>query len=367
MTDANKRLDRMLPFLSAKERGIMTLRDYKAGKAQDRALLNSTTDQQSAEFNRYIGMMNAANGDLASVILVIRERATQEELRFSWLEWARICAMEMYAVRASFAVHGREPITASAFQEKEAEARAELIPIDECAMLYTEYHHRWEDADYGTDGDGDQAPTDEAWYRVRDAKLDEMQKAVADGTLRAAGKGKRMKIASGSFHDWIGEPMPVPPDLGIEYDVRPDDRWREVERERKSQAFIGSVLDRGACLLEMPLDMESPLVFESPPGGFGVELARVVAVQIRAAIKENWRELRAIEIKVDAFTVEFEGEDVLHPLVRERLDDAKQTLTKLHGEVQAYTGPFELPEPDAELNAMVQRIIDREMRNVPTR
>jgi hypothetical protein len=39
--------------------------------------------------------MNAANGDLAHVIVIIRERALKDELRFSLLRWARICALEM--------------------------------------------------------------------------------------------------------------------------------------------------------------------------------------------------------------------------------------------------------------------------------
>jgi hypothetical protein len=357
----------MMRLLTPKERGIMTLRDFKAGKGQDRNLLRVAPDKQTDEINRYIGMMNAANGDLSNIILVIRERVRQEELRYYWLESMRINAIEMWAVRAAFAMSAREPITESAYREREAEERKELIPIDECAMLYTEYHHAWDDADYEPDDDGNQQPTDEAWYRVRDAKLAEMRDAVAAGTLTASGKGKRMKIACGSFFDWIGVPVAVPPDLGIEYDVRPDERWREVERELKDQAFMKKVLDRGACKFDLPLDLKSPLVLERDVAGFDEETARVCAMQLRAGIQENWRELRAIEVKLDVITEEFDGEDVLHPLVRERFDDAKGMLTELHEEVQAYIGAFDLPEPDEDLDAMVQRIVDRETRNVPTR
>ena len=70
---------------------------------------------------------------------------------------------------------------------------------------------------------------------------------------------------------------------------------------------------------------------------------------------------------MDAFTEEFDGEDVLHPSVRERLDDAKSMLTELRERVQTYTGPFDLLEPDGGLRATVERIVEREMRNVPTR
>jgi hypothetical protein len=49
------------------------------------------------------------------------------------------------------------------------------------------------------------------------------------------------------------------------------------------------------------------------------------------------------------------------------LDEAKALLLRLQSEVEAYTGPFELPEPDDELRGVVERVAEREMRNVPTR
>jgi len=98
----DKRLDRLLPALSVQERAILILRNFKADKPQDRVLLNAAPDKQAPALNRLIGLMNAANGDLAHVITIIRERVRQEDLRFSWLEWARICALEMWAIGARF-------------------------------------------------------------------------------------------------------------------------------------------------------------------------------------------------------------------------------------------------------------------------
>ena len=71
MSGADKRLDRLLPELSAKQRAILTLRDFKARKDQDRWLLHTAPDRQATELNRLIGLMNAANGDLAHVIVII--------------------------------------------------------------------------------------------------------------------------------------------------------------------------------------------------------------------------------------------------------------------------------------------------------
>ncbi len=71
--------------------------------------------------------------------------------------------------------------------------------------------------------------------------------------------------------------------------------------------------------------------------------------------------------QVASMTEEFEGEDVLHPRVRAHFDEAKAMLVELHEKLQKYTGPFELPEPDEELRAIVQHIVDNEVRHVPTR
>jgi hypothetical protein len=160
--------------------------------------------------------------------------------------------------------------------------------------------------------------------------------------------------------------VPVAPDFGIAFDVQPDHREREVARARRDHEFIGRLLDRGACKLELPLDMESPLVTE-PPKGFGVEMARVLAVRIRAGVRESWQELRAIEEQVDAITEEFDGEEVLYDRVREHLDETKAMLTDLHGQLEEYTGPFELPDPDEEMRATIQRIVDNEVKHVPVR
>ena len=125
----DKRLDLARLLLSARERALLTLRDFKAGKPQDRALLQVAPNNQTRELNRLIGLMNAANGPLALLIVIIRERAQKEELRFGWLAWARICALEMWCVRAQFNVSGREPVTESEYRARQAEAARELIPI----------------------------------------------------------------------------------------------------------------------------------------------------------------------------------------------------------------------------------------------
>ncbi len=367
MSNLDARTALLYAGLTVSERTQLILRNFKEDKKQNHDLVRMAPERQTRELNRLIGLMNAANGDLAHLIAIIGERAEKETLRFGWLEWARLCALEMWAVRAHFNISSTEPITESVWKEKEQAARAELLSLDDCAAIATEDFHVWNEPDYETDEDGDRVPTDDAWYRERDRVLKELRALVEAGTLASSGKGKRMKIACGSFYDWLGRPVPVPPDFGLEYDVLPDHRQPEVERRLRDHALIRHLLDRGALDLELPLDTEAPLSFDTPVTGFDTEMARVLAVALRTAVQENWRELRAIEEQVESISGTFQGEDVLHPRVRLSFDEAKTSLTKLHEDLQRYTGAFALPEADEDLRGRLESIVEREAQNVPVR
>ena len=137
------RLNRLLPALGANERAVLMLRDFKAERPQNRQLLDTAPVAQAEELNRLIGLMNAANGDLAHLIVMIGQQARQEDLRFGLLQWTRMCALEMWAVRAQFNSNTREAITESEYRQREEEAAKELIAIDECAAILIEAH-AWE-------------------------------------------------------------------------------------------------------------------------------------------------------------------------------------------------------------------------------
>jgi hypothetical protein len=76
---------------------------------------------------------------------------------------------------------------------------------------------------------------------------------------RALGKSKR------SFYDWLGEPVPVAPELGLDVEVLPDHRQADADRKRRDHEAVRELLDRGACKLDLPLDMESPLKLDPIP------------------------------------------------------------------------------------------------------
>lgn len=61
------------------------------------------------------------------------------------------------------------------------------------------------------------------------------------------------------------------------------------------------------------------------------------------------------------------GEDVSREQTPDYFDEAKTTLIELREQLVEYTGPFELSDPDEELRATVQPIVDNEVRHVPVR
>jgi hypothetical protein len=91
------KLGHLYAALSAHERGLLLLRNYKEGREQDRLLLWTAPERQVTECNRIIGLINAASGDLAHLILLTRERVAQTELRHSSLVllWVYGAAVEL--------------------------------------------------------------------------------------------------------------------------------------------------------------------------------------------------------------------------------------------------------------------------------
>jgi hypothetical protein len=82
---AEQRLDRLYPALSAKERGLLVLQAYKAGETPDRLIYSTIPPAQGREFNRYIGLMNAINTEVAYVLIVINSQVHQVDIKYGWL------------------------------------------------------------------------------------------------------------------------------------------------------------------------------------------------------------------------------------------------------------------------------------------
>jgi hypothetical protein len=353
--------------LTVEERFRLILQNFKDDKPQNMDLLDHAPEKQTTRLNRLIGLMNAANGDLAHLAVILHERAQAESLRLSWLQWAHICAAEAQVFQMYFDRCAAEPVTESEYKMKEEEARKAFVPVEECANIIAEEFHAYDNADYETHEDGFSAPTDEAWYRVRDQMVKELASLARAGTLISSGNGRALKIQCGALYDWLGQPTPAVPASGARFEVLPDHRAEEVRRLRDDHEFVRSLLERSAVDFALPLNITEPFDLEVRPRGFDVELARFVVATVKRHIEEGWQEVRAIEDQVELIADELDGEDPLHPRVRRNMDGARDRLLDVHKSLQKYTGPFELPEPDTEIRDKITRIVEREARVVHRR
>lgn len=96
-------------------------------------------------------MMNAANGESGSLILVISERVIQHELRFDLARVGAHVRRRDVGGRPSLQPERQRAGHGERVPRARAEARKGLLPIDECSAMMTEDHDGWRDEDYETD------------------------------------------------------------------------------------------------------------------------------------------------------------------------------------------------------------------------
>lgn len=89
-----QRLSRLYPALTARERGLLVLRAYKAGEKPDPLIYHSCPSEQGRVFNRYIRLMNACNVELATVVLILREQVEKTDLKYAWFMTLAIWGLE---------------------------------------------------------------------------------------------------------------------------------------------------------------------------------------------------------------------------------------------------------------------------------
>ncbi len=86
-------------------------------------------------------------------------------------------------------------------------------------------------------------------------------------------------------------------------------------------------------------------------------MADALRSQLGEGIAANWRQLGALEQVLTEIAEEVDGEDPLHPEVRELLDKCRAQLLELRDKLQPYTGSLRQEEPAAELVERLQRIV----------
>jgi hypothetical protein len=352
-----QRLNRVYPALTAKERGLLVLQAYKADEKPDRLIYDTTPDGQAKQFNHYIHLMNAANVEVAMVLMILREQMGKVDMKFAWLQTLRFWADDVASLRVLVGINRNEPITASEYAEREAEAREELLPLNEWVQIVVD-DHPWVETDYVTDKKGERDVSAKAWNRVERATRLQLQAGIADGALPSRKRGRGVVIPAGAFYDWRGEATPVYPEDAWQFDVRPDDQAEQVELDRRAEAVVRRIFDRAPKPLPQPTDLRAAVARPEGEVRFGTELEQALVISICDLTRQHWCDARSLEVGVAEIAEEFDGEDPLRSDTRALLDGCVAACRKLRDDMADYA-EFELAEPSADDVAQVRRLIEK--------
>jgi hypothetical protein len=89
-------------------------------------------------------------------------------------------------------------------------------------------------------------------------------------------------------------------------------------------------------------------------------LARALAGAIKQAVLSLSEQLRSTEMVLGEMHDEFDGEDILHPRLRETFAETLAQLAQLHDRIQEYAGEFDLPDAGPSLEP-TRTLVEREV------
>ncbi len=366
MSGTRARLGKLFPALTAKERSILELKAWKEDGEEDPLVRDTMPAEQGVEFNRLIDLMNAVNREFPPYLLLLQALVGRLGLRHGWLMSLKLWGIQAGNLAAYIWLRTREPVTESEHRRLVKEARAETAPASELAEILVERYEGWEEADYEPNDEGhdERWVTGKAWNRVLGDKKREIARLVNDGVVSGKQKGRRLVVNVGSFYDWLGEPTPVYPEWGTEFEVFPDAEADKVKGLRRERSDVQESLAKSP--------MHSALVFDwgkfapnrhrsskESPSRMDEACDALIAT-LKEGTQKCWGEMRAAEQVLAEAAERFEGEEPLLPAARSVLDGIREELSDLHEQVKPHVGPFELPDPDEETLGCVRKLVQPE-------
>ena len=123
MSAMERRLERLYPALSAKERAILVLKAWKEGKEPDLAVRFSMPLEQTGEYNHLLGLMTRANFDLGWYIALQGRAVAELHARYCWLLACRLWSLRSSMIADYIGLHTKEPITESEYRKLSARRR----------------------------------------------------------------------------------------------------------------------------------------------------------------------------------------------------------------------------------------------------
>ncbi|MCH7891116.1 MAG: hypothetical protein IH921_06395 [Gemmatimonadetes bacterium] len=366
MKATERRLANLYPSLTAKERAILVLKAWKEDGDEGPLVRETMPPEQGVEFNRLIDLMKAVNRELGPYLVLLHALVDQLGTKHGWLMSLKLWGIQAGNLAAYIWLHTKEPVTENEHQRLIDGARDEMVPASELADVLVERYEGWDEADFEPNDDGDDEPsvTEKAWNRVLSDKKREIARLVDDGALSGKRKGRRLLVSVGSFYDWLGEPAPVHPEWGVEFEVFPDSETDKVKWLKRERSDVQKALARSP--------MNSALVFDwgkfapdrqgssrGPPSQID-EACIALLESLKEGVETYWQEMRAAQRVLAQAAEEFDGEDPLLPKLRGVLDGVQKELEDLHEQAKRDIEPLELPEPDEEVLARVRSLVQPE-------
>ena len=333
MNAIERRLQKLYPALSAKERAILVLKAWKGDREPDPSVRLTMPSGQAPEYNRLIDLMDAANFQLGQYVLVIDLLLGQLDLRYAWLATLRLWGIDASSTADYIGLYTKEPVTESEHKRLLERERARMAPLSELAEALAERCYEDEQGD------------DAAWDKVLREKKAEIRALAQSGVLVGKQTVKRLLVNVGSFYDWRGEPTPLIPEWGSGYEVSPDGEAEKVQRLREAKRKIAERLAHAPYIDALSLPDRRRK--EAKPTM--AEVADVLEERLRDELAQRWKELRATEIVLEETREEFGGEDTAHPKLRQSLGECKLKIQELRQEMERFGLPVELVEPGEEL------------------
>jgi hypothetical protein len=365
-TGRGYRLDRLASSLTARERALLVLRAWKEDREEDRSWRSSMPDAQAPAFNHYVARMTGVNNGLIPYVLLLRAEVDKLQLRFGMPSVCLLWQRQAYELWDFIADATTEPVTASEYREREAQARAQYLPVAELAEALTARHEGWAEGDLVPGQDGEKGAhydvivRPEAWQRVRGEHERELRRLVAEGALPGQGRSQSLTVQAGPAYDRLGAPVPVTPQWAAAYEVVPDDQAEEARMRRFRCTLAREAFEFGPRVLipHLPELSEHPELQVEDPSRVD-EAVAAVKETLRDGVQEAWRRLRAVELVVAEVQGDFDGEDPLLPEARQVVDACSTDLEALHKDAECLVRPFALEEAGGEELASVRRIVEK--------
>ena len=130
-SNRDRRLDRLYPALTAKERALLVLKHYKEGTEAPPAIRSSLSAYQRQEYNRLIGLMNAVNVELAFALRVVQSNVRQLDLKYLGLMSLMLACDEIYEFGQTMLGQAQDAKFKRQIRKQLAQAPGQIrVPVD---------------------------------------------------------------------------------------------------------------------------------------------------------------------------------------------------------------------------------------------